>query len=145
MSDQDINQNSDADRWANVPREPFQSNQPTEPEPFVTEPAPETVFSSEPMPVEPEPVIYDPVRDEHEPYVEVTPEKDGFTAAPAGSKVYTQPPVEKKKSNGWVIALIVLLVLCLCVCIAIVLAILVPVMGYRIEWSYVPSLVLSFM
>jgi len=136
----------DADRWSNVPKpapqEHVQPETPTEPvpsEPFVTEEAPETVFSAEPLPEQAESVIYDPERDLHEPYVDVTPDKDGFESVPPVTKdySYTQPPVEKKKTSGWIIALIVLLVLCICAVVAVVVAGFFVISGqYRIEWSY---------
>jgi hypothetical protein len=84
-------------------------------------------------------VIYDPERDLHEPYVDVTPDKDGFESVPPVTKdySYTQPPVEKKKTSGWIIALIVLLVLCICAVVAVVVAGFFVISGqYRIEWSY---------
>jgi len=101
----DLNQPAapdDADRWANVPKEPHQPEPVIDPDPFVTVPAPETVFSSEPLPPEAEPVIYDPVTDEREPYARVTPEGEGFASAPPVSPNYSYtPPVEEKKNRGW--------------------------------------------
>jgi len=152
MSNQDFIDDPDANRWSDAPKlapqEPIQPGTPTEPvppaepvspEPFITEPAPETVFRAEPLPEQPEPVIYDPVRDEHEPYVDVTPQEDGFESVPPVTKEPSsiQPPVEKKKTNGWIVALIVLLVLCICAIVATIVTGFLVVSGqYRIEWSY---------
>lgn len=153
MSNQDFIDIPDSNRWNDAPKpvpdqpeppvppiipEPPTAPVPPEP-PFVTEPTPETVFTTEPIPAQPEPVIYDPVRDEHEPYVDVTPKNDGFESAPpvTNETSYTQPPVEKKKTNGWVIALIVLLVLCVCLILAIAVVVFLVGSGqYKIEWSY---------
>jgi flagellar basal body-associated protein FliL len=57
-----------------------------------------------------------------------------------------QPPVEKKKMSGWVIALIVLLVLCICVVVPIVVVIFMVASGdYRLEWSYLINSALSML
>jgi len=131
-----------------APAQPVTPEQPVNPEPFVTAPAPQTVFTSEPTPPQPEPTIYDPVLNEHEPYVDVTPVNDGFEAAPStpASSSYTPPPAEKKKTNGWVIALIVVLVLCLCICaVGVGVYLLVASGQYKIEWSYLINSALSLL
>lgn len=169
MSNQDFTDIPDSNRWNNVPSQPPQPEQPVqpeppampeapvppeppawtaEPEPVELEPAPEVVFNSEPAPVQPEPVIYDPVRDEHEPYVEVKPSSDGFESAPSVAKSPStpQPPATKKKMSGWVIALIVLLVLCVCILVPIAIVVFMVASGdYRIEWSYLINSALSFL
>jgi len=157
MSNQDFIDVPDSNRWSNVPKPPEQPQEPVQPEPpvqpdeqepVVSEPVPEVVFTSEPVSPQPEPVIYDPVRDEHEPYVEVKANSDGFESAPSVPKtpVYTPPPAEKKKMSGWVIALIVLLVLCICVVIGVtVLFFMISSGDYRIEWSYLINSALSFL
>jgi hypothetical protein len=114
----------------------------------VTEPAPETFFTSEPAPAEPEAVIYDPVRDDHEPYVDVKPGSDGFESAPSVPKdpSIPQPPVQKKKMSGWVIAMIVLLVLCVCLAIPIAVVVFLVASGqYTIEWTHLINSALSLL
>lgn len=131
-----------------APEQPVTPEQPINPEPFVTAPAPQTVFTSEPTPPQPGPTIYDPVLNEHEPYVDVTPAHDSFESAPSTptSSSYTQPPAEKKKTNGWVIALIVVLVLCLCICaVGVGVYFLVASGQYEIEWSYLINSALSLL
>jgi hypothetical protein len=156
MSNQDFIDDPDANRWSNVPKPtPEETGQPGTPiEPVVPDadrwsnlpkPAPQEPVQPETPtePVSPEPVIYDPERDEHEPYVDVTPDKDGFESVPPVTKdySYTQPPVEKKKTSGWIIALIVLLVLCICAVVAVVVAGFFVISGqYRIEWSMLTPL-----
>ena len=169
MSNQDFTDIPDSNRWNNVPSQAPQPEQPVqpelpvqpeppawpeppvwpvEPEPVVIEPAPEIVFSSEPAPVQPESVIYDPMRDEHEPYVEVKPSSDGFESAPsvAKSSSIPQPPANKKKMSGWVIALIVLLVLCVCILVPIAVVVFLVASGrYAIEWTYLINSALSLL
>jgi hypothetical protein len=163
MSNQDFNDVPDSNPWNTLPGEapqapqpvqpeppvwPEPSVQPVEPEPFVTEPATETVFTSEPAPAEPEAVIYDPVRDDHEPYVDVKPGSDGFESAPSVPKgpSIPQPPVQKKKMSGWVIALIVLLVLCVCLAIPIAVVVFLVASGqYTIEWTHLINSALSLL
>lgn len=155
MSNEDFIDVPDANRWSDAPKpapqEPVQPEAPAEPissEPFVTEPTPETVFSSEPFPEQPEPVIYDPVIEEHEPYVEVKPSSDGFESAPFVVKnpSIPQPPIKKKKMSGWVIALIVLLVLCLCLAIPIAVIVFLVASGqYTIEWTSLINSAMSLM
>lgn len=169
MSNQDFNDIPDSSRWNNVPNQAPQPEQPVqpeppawpdppappeppvwpiEPEPLVIEPAPENVFSSESAPRQPEPVIYDPVLDDHEPYVEVKPTSDGFESAPfvAKSPSIPQPPAIKKKMSGWVIALIVLLVLCICILVPIIVVVILVASGeYAIEWTYLINSALSLL
>lgn len=157
MSDQEFTDVPDSDRWNDVPRpeEPAPAEEPVtpqppvhpEPEPEFFEPlpisdfAPQSGFTSEPIPPQPQPAIYDPVRDEGEPFAEVTPEKEGFaSAAPVTPDYsYSKPPAEKK-SNGWIIALIVLLVLCVCLVVFVAVIFTLVARGdYMIEWSHLLS------
>lgn len=82
--------------------------------------------------------VYDPVKEERDPYVSVNPNAPAYNAAPsytAPASAY-QPPAQKKKS-GWTIALIIILVLCLCVLIVVgVIWALVASGKYEIQWSY---------
>ncbi|NLC29684.1 MAG: hypothetical protein GX773_04430 [Chloroflexi bacterium] len=166
MSDQEFTNVPDSDRWNDMPRpeelarpeEPARPDEPAipetpiqpappvhpEPEPEYFEPiptsdfAPQSGFTSEPIPPQPQPAIYDPVRDEGEPFVDVTAEREGFAPAPPVTPDYShsKPPAEKK-SNGWVIALIVLLVLCVCLVVFIAVIFTLIASGkYMIEWSY---------
>ena len=157
MSDQEFTDVPDSNPWNSVPNQAPQPQEPVQPEPpvppappepFVSEPVPEVVFTSEHAAEQREPVIYDPVRDEHEPYIEAKPSSDGFESAPSVPKSPSipQPPVEKKKMSGWVIALIVLLVLCICVVVPIVVVIFMVASGdYRLEWSYLINSALSML
>ncbi len=151
MSNQDFSNVPDSNPWNTVPSQPYQPQEPVQPEPPVWPVEPEPVSfepAPEPAPVQPEPVIYDPVRDEHEPYVDVTPKKDGFESAPtvAKSPSIPQPPAAKKKMNGWVIALIVLLVLCICLIVPIAVVIYLVASGqYTVEWSYLINSALSLL
>lgn len=142
-----------------VPPQPYASNfgepAPVAPEPYApvqdnvnsysvpqtppTPPSPPTPPAYTTVPV------YDPVKEERDPYTTVNPTAPAYTAAPsyttpapsyAPPAAAYQPPAEKKKS-GWTIALIIILVLCLCVIVVIgVIWALVASGKYEIQWSY---------
>ena len=138
------------------PVEPIIPEQSTEPEEIAQEPeivepitvnevVPEVVFQSEPDPIQSQPFVYDPVLDESEPYIDVTPNNEGFQSAPSvDSSSSVTPPVDKKKNTGWTIALIVLLILCLCICcVAVIVSIMVASGEYKFEWSFLISPIIS--
>ncbi|MGI6259917.1 MAG: hypothetical protein ACOYKC_08680 [Anaerolineaceae bacterium] len=153
MSDQ--NYQNPNDGWNEVPsqapippQQPIPPAQPIPPQPYASdfvEPAPvaseqfvPVEESQQPAPTPPTVPVYDPVKEEQDPYVSVNPTAPAYTSAPS----YTDPapayqPPEKKKKSGWVIALIIILVLCLCVLIIVgVIAALVASGKYEIQWSY---------
>ncbi len=133
-------ESNQAEEWTSAG--PIPETPPTEPEAPVepvieSEVIPEVVFDSEPEPIPSTPFVYDPVLDEQEPYIDVTPRNDGFQTAPAvDPNISAKPPVEEKKNTGWIIALIVVLVLCLCICCGVLVVTLMVRSGeYQIEWS----------
>ncbi|MBP7212888.1 MAG: hypothetical protein KBA03_01515, partial [Anaerolineaceae bacterium] len=132
------------------PEEPIVPEQSTEPE--IVEPVieneviPEVVFHSEPDPIQSQPFVYDPVLDESEPYIDVTPKNEGFESAPAVDPSSAKPPADDKKTTGWVIALIVILLLCLCICCGVMVVSMMIASGqYQIEWSSLLSPVFSML
>ncbi len=131
MSNQDFVDVPDSNPWNTLPGEapqapqpvepeppvwPETPAQPVEPEPFVSEPAPETVFTSEPVPAPPEPVIYDPVRDEHEPFVDVNRARMDLSLLLLHQNP-THPSAPLRRENEWLgDRSDRLLVVCICVC-----------------------------
>lgn len=139
-----------AEEWTSVG--PIPATPPTEPESPVEpvtegEVIPEVVSHSEPDPVQSQPFVYDPVLDESEPYIDVTPRKEGFQSAPSvDPSISAKPPVAEKKNSGWVIALIVVLILCLCICCGVLVVTMMVASGdYQIEWSSLLSPVFSML
>ncbi len=150
--------------WNDIPEQPISPEQPiipeesTEPEESaqeteIVEPVieseviPEVVFHSEPDPIQSQPFVYDPVLDESEPYIDVTPKSEGFQSAPAvDPNISAPPPVEEKKNTGWIIALIVILLLCLCICCGVIVVTMMVASGdYQVEWSSLLSPVFSML
>ena len=162
MNDQNKDDISSNEAWNDIPEEPISPEEPiipeqiTEPEESVQEAEigepvtvneviPEVVFHSEPDPIQSQPFVYDPVLDEQEPYIDVTPKNEGFQSAPAvDPNINVKPPVEEKKNTGWIIALIVVLLLCLLICCGGLIVTMMLVSGdYQIEWSSLLSPVIS--
>lgn len=151
MNDENLN---DVPEEANVPEESNQAEEltpPTAPESPVepvaeNEVIPEVVFHSDPEPTQSTPFIYDPVLDEQEPYIDVTPNNEGFQTAPAVDSSSAKPAADEKKTSGWIIALIVVLVLCLCICCGVLVVVMMIASGeYQIEWSSLLSPVFSML
>lgn len=152
MDNENLNNNPEE---ANVPEESNQAEEwtpstaPETPvEPVIeSEVIPGVVFHSDPEPSQSTPFIYDPVLDEQEPYIDVTPRNDGFQTAPSvDPSVSVKPPENEKKNNGWIIALIVVLVLCLCICCGVlVVGMMIASGDYQIEWSSLLSPVISML
>ena len=163
MNDQNNDDIPSNEAWNDIPEqpispeEPIVPEQPTEPEESaqeteivepvtVDEVIPEVVFHSDPEPAQSTPFVYDPVLDESEPYIDVTPKNEGFQTAPAVDPSSAKPPAEDKKTTGWVIALIVILVLCLCICCGVMVVTMMIASGeYRLEWSSLLSPVFSML
>ena len=156
MSDQNY-QNAN-DGWSEVPnqasippQQPIPPAQPVPEQPYASdfvEPArvsPDYVVQAQddqqavpPTPQTGPVYVYDPVKEEQDPYVSVNPTAPAYNSAPSYTPPASayQPPAQKKKS-GWVIALIIILVLCLCVIVIVgVIWALVASGKYEIEWSY---------
>jgi|LSQX01.3.fsa_nt_gb hypothetical protein len=164
MNDQNNNNDIPSNEaWNDVPEQPMSPEEPiipehnTEPEESaqetekvepvpVSEVIPEVVFHSEPEPAQSAPFVYDPVLDESEPYIDVTPKNEGFKTAPAVDPSIAKPPADDKKTTGWVIALIVILLLCLCICCGVMVVTMMIASGeYRLDFSSLLSPVFSML